>query len=64
MALDPLCITDSLSSRSTDPENDYFCTHLFRNVESSEKLVEQVKLAYARKGNKRRGVGNDDHNLR
>ena len=64
MALDPLRFADSLGGRSSNSEHDNFSTHVFRDVDSSEELPEQVKLACPRQGDERGGVGNDNHSFR
>ena len=64
MALDPLRLADGLGGRSSNPEHDNLAMHLFRDVDSSEELPEQVKLACPRQGDERGGIGNNNHNLR
>jgi hypothetical protein len=53
MALDPLRFADGLGGRSSNSEHDNLSTHLFRDMDSSEELPEQVELAGPCQGDER-----------
>lgn len=60
MHLDPVSTANRLAAEPAGAKNGYLDENLSRYVNSPKQFGEQVQVAAAAEGDKRRGVGDDD----